>query len=401
MMRVVLIIFVVCLIILFFYCINTNDFENSSTNENFDYIATQPTINNFVYFATLTESVYNLTDKKKVSDNMDNSIVTNSDIKNNSTDIAKKFNSTSNLDKNTVSLIYGSENLAWINYYRSVFGVIGVASDDPTTAIIAFRGTLTNINWTANIDATTEKLNQILNTDNDVLVHSGFIKLFALFSPLKSDNNCPCLEPCRASIFHDLKHRCKVSETCQAKQKNSITGVYSDSCNNEKDKPIDSMNIQILNWLNSNKNIKNVVIAGHSLGGALATLAAVYVKATLDLNVSVYTYSSPKVGNEKFAEFYKKLGLDTSSFRFFNTNDLVPKVPPGKNWIHVGIPYCLDYVPDVNTLKSCGYSSNSPLTREDYWHLINSGYLGLCGSGNTEVYQKWVDVITNNKICLL
>ena len=47
--------------------------------------------------------------------------------------------------------------------------------------------------------------------------------------------------------------------------------------------------------------------AGHSLGGALATLAAydlknVADKAKLDVHISCYTYGAPRVGNHSFAE---------------------------------------------------------------------------------------------------
>ena len=47
--------------------------------------------------------------------------------------------------------------------------------------------------------------------------------------------------------------------------------------------------------------------AGHSLGGALATLAAydlkgVAAKHNLDVQVSCYTFGAPRVGNHAFAE---------------------------------------------------------------------------------------------------
>jgi len=104
------------------------------------------------------------------------------------------------------------------------------------------------------------------------------------------------------------------------------------------------MDTQIDNWLNSNNNVKNIIISGHSLGGALATLSAVYIKSKYPaLNITVYTYASPRVGNNEFYNYYTQLGLDKRTFRFFSSHDLVPKVPLenlfGIDYKHVGVNY--------------------------------------------------------------
>jgi len=77
-------------------------------------------------------------------------------------------------------------------------------------------------------------------------------------------------------------------------------------------------------------------IAGHSLGGALATLAAMDLKANdlfpgLLLEVQCVTWGSPRVGDHKLALFYKCLGLIEKTARFTNKFDLVPRVPPSSN----------------------------------------------------------------------
>ena len=66
---------------------------------------------------------------------------------------------------------------------------------------------------------------------------------------------------------------------------------------------------------------------GHSLGAALATLAAVRHNAT----EALYTYGSPRVGNKAFAEAF-----DVPAWRFVNNNDAVAHLPPPKPYIHVG-----------------------------------------------------------------
>ena len=78
-----------------------------------------------------------------------------------------------------------------------------------------------------------------------------------------------------------------------------------------------------------------VIIAGHSLGGALATLAAIRLGLKHTIS-AVYTFGSPRVGNGPFARRYDAL-LHDNTFRLVNEGDPVPHVP----WVlgtyrHVG-----------------------------------------------------------------
>jgi len=66
-----------------------------------------------------------------------------------------------------------------------------------------------------------------------------------------------------------------------------------------------------------------VYFTGHSLGGAVATLASLQYKAT-----AVYTFGAPRVGNAEVARRFNQ----TNCYRFMNDKDIVPKVPP-KNCI--------------------------------------------------------------------
>jgi pimeloyl-ACP methyl ester carboxylesterase len=65
-----------------------------------------------------------------------------------------------------------------------------------------------------------------------------------------------------------------------------------------------------------------VLVAGHSMGGALATLAAHRLQnAEYDVH-AVHTFGSPRVGD---IDFY--VGYWPVLFRFVNNNDVVPHVP--------------------------------------------------------------------------
>jgi hypothetical protein len=68
-----------------------------------------------------------------------------------------------------------------------------------------------------------------------------------------------------------------------------------------------------------------LVITGHSLGAALAHLAAADVLSNLKLGSESYTFCGPRCGDPDFANAMRKAGLTT--YRFFNTEDVVPTVP--------------------------------------------------------------------------
>lgn len=67
---------------------------------------------------------------------------------------------------------------------------------------------------------------------------------------------------------------------------------------------------------------KNLYIAGHSLGGAMATLCA---SRMLDNVTALYTYGSPRVGNLEFVNHLQRSKLN--HYRHVNNNDIVTAVP--------------------------------------------------------------------------
>ncbi|MCP4373511.1 MAG: lipase family protein [Deltaproteobacteria bacterium] len=72
-------------------------------------------------------------------------------------------------------------------------------------------------------------------------------------------------------------------------------------------------------------------IAGHSRGGALATLtAAVLMKNNIKPS-GIYTYGSPKVGDKTFADWYDSR-LKEVTIRVVNRNDPIPHLPPSFNF---------------------------------------------------------------------
>jgi len=69
-------------------------------------------------------------------------------------------------------------------------------------------------------------------------------------------------------------------------------------------------------------------LTGHSLGGALATLAGSWIPEAL-----VYTYGSPRVGNKRFTNLTSHIRHK----RFVHCCDLIPRIPPaGLGYWHHG-----------------------------------------------------------------
>ena len=73
-------------------------------------------------------------------------------------------------------------------------------------------------------------------------------------------------------------------------------------------------------------NLDSVYVTGHSLGAALAHLAAAGIAAEFGIKPISYTFSGPRAGDSAFAASVKAAGLET--WRMFNTDDIVPTVPP-------------------------------------------------------------------------
>ena len=76
---------------------------------------------------------------------------------------------------------------------------------------------------------------------------------------------------------------------------------------------------------------RKIVITGHSLGGALATLFSVKLRAKMPIVVEeqlheVVLFGAPAVGLKRFKTFYHELNKKT--VRIINGSDVVPFTPP-------------------------------------------------------------------------
>ena len=106
--------------------------------------------------------------------------------------------------------------------------------------------------------------------------------------------------------------------------------------------------------IEAQSGISQIFVAGHSLGGALATLATLHIKRFKPfLSPILYSYASPRVGDSDFAEQL----ADIDCYRIANSEDRVTNLPwsisfislitPGsigelleerQSWEHIGQP---------------------------------------------------------------
>ncbi len=125
---------------------------------------------------------------------------------------------------------------------------------------------------------------------------------------------------------------------------------------------------------------KPIWLTGHSLGGALATIAA-YRLLKMGMNVhGLYTFGSPRVGNYGFVHDFRVLafqrglkgqGNEGNLQRFMNHNDIVARVPPALGFTSL-------------------FNSSSMNGMLDKWkHVSRTRY--LTGDGEADDQELWLE----------
>ncbi|KAL5035325.1 hypothetical protein RTP6_003039 [Batrachochytrium dendrobatidis] len=178
----------------------------------------------------------------------------------------------------------------YMNYAAGICKFIGV-QESSETIIVAFRGTDDMNDWKANIrmvPRATFWLNHMVGTKS----RRRFPKFHRSVPPPKSRTH---------SGFHKEYN----------KVRNAVLLV------------MDAVKLLHPNF--------KVVFTGHSLGGALSTMAALdyYDKygGGAIRNAYLYTYGSPKVGNKVFADWFSSLPFG-GIYRLAHVSDIVPHLPP-------------------------------------------------------------------------
>ncbi|XP_047938067.1 phospholipase A(1) DAD1, chloroplastic-like [Salvia hispanica] len=174
----------------------------------------------------------------------------------------------------------------WMTTRSSWIGYIAVCHDRREIArlgrrdvVIALRGTATGLEWLENMRATLTPLTNG-GGDNEAMVESGFLSLYT-----SASGNKPSLQ------------------TLVREGISKIIQKYG-------------------------RERLSLTITGHSLGAALATLAAYDVKETFAdaaPMVTVMSFAGPRVGNWSFRCRLEEQG--TKVLRIVNSDDVITKVP--------------------------------------------------------------------------
>jgi len=115
--------------------------------------------------------------------------------------------------------------------------------------------------------------------------------------------------------------------------------------------------------------------AGHSLGGALSSLAAVSLKSNFPGSpIQMYTYGQPRTGNAAYATFVNNL-FGSNAFRSVHTTDGVPTIiPQTLGYRHHAFEYWQNPDPaSALTVRMCNASGEDPTCSDS----IPSGGINL------------------------
>jgi pimeloyl-ACP methyl ester carboxylesterase len=116
---------------------------------------------------------------------------------------------------------------------------------------------------------------------------------------------------------------------------------------------------------------KPIWLCGHSLGAALATIAAYKHRGRVQ---GLYTFGSPRVGNGSFAITLKE-GLQ-NIYRFVHHRDAVPTMPPEGLPLTSHTSGWRKISEAIRDLHSTGYTHVGQLkyiTGQDSWHIHDDG----------------------------
>ncbi|KAE9401608.1 alpha/beta-hydrolase [Gymnopus androsaceus JB14] len=157
----------------------------------------------------------------------------------------------------------------------------------------------------------------------------------------------------------------------------------------------DSVSIQVLAVLAAqlalHRDTKRIITSGHSLGGALATLAAISINQRFpQCQVMTYSFGSPRTGNKAFAEYVNET-LGENSFRVVHTHDRVPTmIPQSLGYHHHGIEYWQSDEPAIpDNIVRCEAHGEDP-----------NCSLQIPSSGVNDAHITYLGILATTPFCI-
>lgn len=181
-----------------------------------------------------------------------------------------------------------------------------------STVVVAFRGTASVSNLLSDLQVWRVRHPKDASMPSTIarvpMVHRGFLNVYTA-------------EGFNDRLLSRVEHIISGCQLSQKKKAQEAEDTKADK-NLREEKPV------------------RLLITGHSLGGAMAVLCAYDMStrasaATIDVDVSCYTFGAPRVGNHAWARLYDNEVPDT--WQIINSDDAITRA--GKFWVlykHVG-----------------------------------------------------------------
>ena len=212
---------------------------------------------------------------------------------------------------------------------RAFYGFVAVGGD-PKTAVVAIRGTATAMEWWDDFHWDLVPFTQVSNGGK---VAQGFLDIYSTFGTMTPGQ---AQGSAASGTF--------AADIAQA----AAAGLAAD---------LDPA--------------LPVVVCGHSLGGALATLLVADLTANTPLKPQAWTFASPRVGDAVFAARYG--ALSTVSWRIYNQVDVVPYFPVdvSDNYQPVTTGFAINSLGKAKWSLGCAHALNT------YMHVLSPATVPL------------------------
>ncbi len=229
------------------------------------------------------------------------------------------------------------------------------------------------------------------------------------------------------------KQKCKVDKTVVDAYDYQESGCRVHSgFNKYYNKLQQKLKQRINTLLASDNSIKHIIFTGHSLGGAIATLAVPDVSRWLEENGnthierSLITFGSPRVGNAQFAHYVDVEAKLKENFRVTYNKDPVTCVPAKKTdvtdvilyamplsmlsstnekFFHVGIDIHFtnykEYILDTNDDSEIRCSTFSPGDHTEYKKINENSFKASIEAARAELAKDYYNNHQPYKTCAL
>lgn len=248
-------------------------------------------------------------------------------------------------DFELVAWIRMSDFVFWWQETPKFYGVLCRQKDQQHNFVLALRGTEGWVEW---LDDATARLTAFRQVPTAGKVERGFDKIYSTLKVFKRHAGAPG----GASLSAGAERPSAQEE---------MTSSFGEQLEQLADSLEGPGMLVQFRTKKAKRPRRSLVVTGHSLGSALATLFVMENEAKNKFDITTCcTFASPRVGNSEFARQFNALPIN--SWRIVNRQDFVPKLPlrlPFFDYQHVAV---------ASEFSSAGVVKSSPAC----WHSMST-----------------------------